>query len=101
MTTGSGGAVPSSSVTRPLTKIGCGKLEGCDGLVVVLVGFVVELVRLVLVVLLLPVFPVPVDGGGVAPPLLWPYAATKRNALVAAKTVNFTQTLGVILPPVT
>ena len=76
ITAGSGGAVPSSIVTRPLTKIGCGMLgdgvvEGWSGwwtrVVVVRPDWVVVVPGVV------PVdVPVPVLGGAVVPPLAWP-----------------------------
>src|ERR1051326_369675 len=80
MITGSGGAVPSSSVTRPLTKIGCG-IEGCwPWVVLVLVGVLEGVPRFVVVVLVVPVFPVPVGVVGVpVPPLFWPYAGTSSE----------------------
>src|SRR5712664_2424297 len=98
MTTGSGGGVPSSIITRPLTKIGCGMLTPgvVVGLVVfVFVGVVVRPTDWTVVVGVLPVvLPVPVVGGVVVPPLLWPMTATGiNNPTPAAAVIALTQIL--------
>src|ERR1044072_8157650 len=101
MITGSGGAVPSSSVRRPATEVGCG-IEGCwPWFVFVLVGVLEGVPRFVVVVLVVPVFPVPVGVVGVpVPPLFWPYAGTRSSpSAAAARPLVFTQTFGVIPPP--
>jgi hypothetical protein len=91
MTTGSGGGVPSSIITRPLIKIGCGMLTVgvCVGLVgFVFVGVVVRPGDGVVVPGVVPVvLPPPVGGGVVVAPLPWPVAHTGINNPTAAVAV--------------
>jgi len=97
MTTGSGGGVPSSIITRPLTKIGCGILccgwVGCVGVVGV-VGrpIVVPVVPVPVVpvpVVPVPVVPVPVVG--VVDPLPWPNADAISRPEPATIVIALTQ----------
>src|ERR1039457_6961802 len=88
MVTRPGGPVPSSIITRPLRKMGCGTLTGAGvlvGLVVVVDGEGVGVVRPVAA----PVLPVVV-----VPPVLWPMTASgisrpKATAVVLALTQIF------------
>src|ERR1035441_7649743 len=82
MVTGPGGAVPSSSITRPLRKMGCGTPTDAGvlvGLVVVVVGEGVVVVRPVAAPVLLPV-----AGGVVVPPVPWPMTAIGISKPTAA-----------------
>jgi hypothetical protein len=94
MTTGSGGGVPSSSITRPLTYIGVGMAVGW--LVGVVVGVVVGGVREPGVAVV-PVLPV--DGAGVVPPLLWASTPEIDKADAAVNAIVLTQTFEAIPPP--
>src|SRR6476646_11868787 len=91
MTTGSGGGVPSSIITRPLIKIGCGMLTVgvCVGLVgFVVVGVVVRPGDGVVVPGVEPVvLPPPVVGVVGVAPLPWPVAHTGINNPTAAVAV--------------
>src|ERR1035441_6760300 len=82
-----GSAVPSSIVTRPLTKMGCGTLVAPDVLVGLVVGSDEGVAGPVVPPTppLLPVAP-PVPPAGAAPPLLWPMTAAgiDRPTAIAA-----------------
>src|ERR1035438_1303073 len=83
MVTRPGGGVPSSSITRPVRKMGCGTPAGA----VVVVG--VELVVVgeggVVRPVVAPVLPV--AGGVVAPPVVWPVTAIGMSRPRAAAVV--------------
>src|SRR5664279_3256792 len=99
MVTGPGGAVPSSIITRPLRKMGCGTPAGAGvlvGLVAVGKGAVVRPVLPVLVP------PLPVVGGVVVPPVPWPMTASgSSKPTAAAAVIALTQIFEAIPPPLT
>jgi hypothetical protein len=104
MITELGAAVPSSIITRPLTKMGGGMLTAAGvpfGLVVVGEGVVVRPGMAPPPVL--PVVPpVPVVGGAVVPPVLWQMTATGNNKpAAAAAAIALTQFFEAIPPPLT
>jgi len=102
MITELGAAVPSSIITRPLTKMGCGMLTAAGVLVVglVVVGEGVVGRPVVGAPPGLPVVP-PVDGGAVVPPLPWPMTAIGMNKPTAAAVIALTQFFEAIPPPLT
>src|ERR1035437_3634217 len=107
MTTELEAAVPSSIITRPLTKMGCGTLTAAGllvGLVVVVVGESVGVRPVDGAPPTVPpvVPPVPVLGGVAVPPVLWPMTAIGNMKPTAAAAVNaLTQFFEAIPPPLT
>src|ERR1022692_2289336 len=99
MVTGPGGAVPSSSITRPLRKMGCGTPTDAGvpvGLGVVVVGEGVVVVRPVAAPVL------PVAGGVVVPPVPWPMTAIGiSKPTAAAVAIALTQIFEAMPPPLT
>jgi hypothetical protein len=105
MVANSGGGVPSSVTTRPLTRMGCGRLAAAG--VLVWLGEVVDgrLAGVRPVEAPVPpvvppdVPPVPVLGGAVVPPLPWPVTADGISKLTAAAVTAITQFFEAIPPP--
>src|SRR5450759_3067878 len=85
----SGGGVPSSIITRPLTKMGCGMLTAAG----VLVGLVVVTLGEGVVVR---------PGVAPPPPVLWPMTAIGiKKPTAAAAVIALTQFFEAIPPPLT